>query len=238
MTSGNTPPQSDTPRFDAVLFDVGGIFLIPDPTVLAPLLVVYGADTDHETHRRAHYAGMAAKAAANSTESDWSAYNLAYCVELGIPDHELAEAAMVLDLTRNAWTWRHVLPDSLEALQELGKRGVPLGVVSNASGQIAQLLARGGVCQVGDGDGVNVRVIIDSHLVGVAKPDPRIFGFALEHFPDADRERIAYVGDSVTMDVGGARAAGLHPILLDPFGHHEGADFERVQSLLEIVEWF
>lgn len=222
-----------------MLFDVGGIFLIPDPTVLGPLLVVYGGDTDHETHRRAHYAAMAAKAAANSEERDWSAYNLAYCVELGIPDHELHEAVEILDHTRNAWIWRHVIPDSVDALRQLDKMGVPLGVVSNASGQIEQLLHRGGVCQVGrPGDGVDVRVIIDSHVVGVTKPDPRIFDFALVHFEEFDRSRIAYVGDSVTMDVGGARAAGLHPVLLDPFGHHEGADFERVTSLLEIVDWF
>jgi putative hydrolase of the HAD superfamily len=234
VTSGST----SSARFDAVLFDVGGIFLIPDPTVLGPLLVVYGGETDHEVHRRAHYAAMAAKAAAGSEERDWSAYNLAYCMELGIPDHELAEAAMILDHTRNAWIWRHVIPESVEALVQLHKLGVPLGVVSNASGQIEQLLRRGAVCQVGDGDGVDVRVIIDSHVVGVAKPDPRVFEFALVHFENIERSRIAYVGDSVTMDVAGARAAGLHPVLLDPFDHHIGADFDRIETLLELLDWF
>jgi len=97
------------------------------------------------------------------------------------------------------------------------------------------VLARSGVCQQGDGPHTPVRIIIDSHLVGVAKPDPHIFDFALEHFPDAARERIAYVGDSVTMDVGGARAAGLHPILLDPHDDHSGADFARIRSLEELV---
>ena len=52
----------------------------------------------------------------------------------------------------------------------------------------------------------------DSQLVGVAKPDPRIFEFALPHFDGVARSRIAYIGDSVTMDIGGARAAGLYPI--------------------------
>ena len=76
-----------------------------------------------------------------------------------------------------------------------------------------------------------VRVVIDSHVVGVAKPDPRIFDAALGHFEGIDRGRIAYVGDSVTMDIGGARAAGLHPVLLDPYDDHAGADFARVLSL-------
>ena len=80
-----------------------------------------------------------------------------------------------------------------------------------------------------------VRCVVDSHVVGVAKPDPAIFDHALVHFAGFDRGRIAYVGDSVTMDIGGATAAGLHPILLDPFDDHPDADFERIRSLAELV---
>jgi hypothetical protein len=43
-------------RFDAVLFDAGGVLVLPDPTVLAPLLSPYGGSVDLERHRRAHYA--------------------------------------------------------------------------------------------------------------------------------------------------------------------------------------
>ena len=80
-----------------------------------------------------------------------------------------------------------------------------------------------------------MRCIVDSHVVGVAKPDPRIFEHALPCFPGIAPERIAYVGDSVTMDIGGARAAGLHPILLDPYDDHADADFERIRSLRELL---
>ena len=48
-------------EIDAVLFDAGGIFVIPDPTVLAPLLSYYGATTELAMYHRAHYRGMAAK---------------------------------------------------------------------------------------------------------------------------------------------------------------------------------
>jgi FMN phosphatase YigB (HAD superfamily) len=37
------------------------------------------------------------------------------------------------------------------------------------------------------------------------------------------------------MDIGGARAAGLHPILLDPHDDHPGADFERITSLGDLL---
>ena len=40
---------------------------------------------------------------------------------------------------------------------------------------------------------------------------------------------------SVTMDVHGSRAAGLLPILLDPYDDHDGADFLRVRSLLDLL---
>jgi hypothetical protein len=38
------------------------------------------------------------------------------------------------------------------------------------------------------------------------------------------------------MDIGAARAAGLHPILLDPYDDHPDADFDRTHSLIELVE--
>lgn len=222
-------------EIDAVLFDAGGIFVIPDPHVLAPLLGYYGASTQLADYHRAHYAGMAAKSRVGSDERDWSAYNAAYVRSVGVAEHDLDEAADVLNVTRNAWLWRHPLADSVAALRALHDRGIPIGVVSNASGQIEQVLARSKVCQVGDGHGVPVRVVIDSHVVGVAKPDPRIFDFGLVHFEGIQRERIAYVGDSVTMDVMGSRAAGLLPVLLDPHDDHVGADFHRVRSLLELL---
>ena len=224
-----------TSRFGAILFDAGGIFVLPDPHVLAPLLAYYGGTTDHDAHIRAHYAGMAVKSHEGHAERDWSAYNLEYVRHVGVPGEAEELAAEVLGRTRNAWIWRWPVVDSVETLRTLVKREVPVGVVSNASGQIERVLRDSAVCQVGDGPGVPVRVVVDSEVVGVAKPDPAIFDFALPSFEGIDRADIAYVGDSAVMDVGGARAAGLHPILLDPFGDHPGADFERIERLSELL---
>ena len=46
---------------------------------------------------------------------------------------------------------------------------------------------------------------------GVAKPDPRIFDQALQHFEGIDRSRIAYVGDTNT-DMQTAVGANLFAI--------------------------
>ena len=60
-------------------------------------------------------------------------------------------------------------------------------------------------------------------------------------------ERVAYVGDSVVIDVRGALAAGLRPVLLDPYGDHgdgpgstrrEAAGHARIGSLHDVLEWW
>ena len=224
-----------TVRFEAILFDAGGVLVLPDPTVLGPLLAYYGGDPSVEAHRRAHYAGMAAKSAAGSGEAFWAEYDHAYVRSVGVPEADVEAAVNVLHLTRNAYLWRWPIPESFAALKELALLGVPLGVVSNASGQIDEVLSRSGICQVGDGPNVCMRIVVDSHLVGVAKPDPRIFDHALPHFDSLEPHQIAYVGDSVTLDIAAARGAGLHPILLDPYDDHPDADFERLRTLMELL---
>lgn len=222
-------------RFDAVWLDAGGVLVLPDPTVLGPLLAYYGGSPDLDRHRRAHYAAMAVKSAQGAEEMDWREYDRAYVSSLGVVADDVEEAAAVLGHTRTAALWRWPIADSLDALRMLSAADVPLGVVSNASGQIERVLRRSAVCQVGPGEGVAVRCVVDSHVVGVAKPDPAIFDHAEVHFPGTDRRRIAYVGDSVRMDIGGATAAGLHPILIDPFDDHPAADFERIPSLAALL---
>jgi putative hydrolase of the HAD superfamily len=230
-----TTPDAPPP-FDAILFDAGGILLLPDPMVLGPLLAPYGGDPSIEAHIRAHYRGMAVKSWAGSGETFWDEYNIAYCESIRVPAQDVEYAAAVLDATRSALLWRWPIPESVSALEALAARGIPMGVVSNASGQIEEVLLRSGVCQLGEGPLTAMRVIVDSHLVGVAKPDPAIFDFALPAFEGLDRGRVAFVGDSVTMDVGGALAAGLLPILLDPYDDHAEADLIRIHSLHDLLD--
>jgi putative hydrolase of the HAD superfamily len=221
-------------RFDAVLFDAGGVLVLPDPLVIGPLLAYYGGDESIDAHRRAHYAGMRAKSQAGAVEVSWSVYNVAYVEAVGVGVGEVDEAADVLDGTRHAPVWRWMIPETRVALELLERAQIPMGVVSNASGQIEGTLRRE-TCQVGVGEHVEMRCIIDSHVVGVAKPDPAIFDHALPHFAEFERSRIAYVGDSVTMDIAAAHGAGLHAILLDPYDDHAGAEFERIGSVAELA---
>ena len=49
----------------------------------------------------------------------------------------------MLDRTRYHATWRWPIPESCVALERLAAAGMAMGVVSNASGQIEAMLARG-----------------------------------------------------------------------------------------------
>ena len=106
-------------ELDAVLFDAGGVLVLPDPTVLGPLLAPHGGDPTVERHVRAHYAGMAVKSEQGADEHDWLAYDEAYVRSVGVVGPDVAEAAVVLGATRTAWLWRYPIAASSEALAEL-----------------------------------------------------------------------------------------------------------------------
>ena len=89
--------------------------------------------------------------------------------------------------------------------------------------------------QVGAGLGVPVECVIDSGEVGVLKPDPRIFTIALDAM-GITPEQAWYVGDMPGIDVIGARAARIEPLVIDPHGFHSGHDYGTVASLRDVAK--
>ncbi|MBI3782007.1 MAG: HAD family hydrolase [Deltaproteobacteria bacterium] len=141
-----------------------------------------------------------------------------------------AAARVVEDLhAENAqrMLWRVMHPETPRVLSELRDRGFKLGVVSNSDGRVAQSLATSGIAD-------SFAVIVDSHVVGVEKPKPRIFEIALAGCGSSPVESV-YIGDIYEIDVRGARAAGLHPVLLDPLDHYTDADCLRLRSLVDLL---
>jgi putative hydrolase of the HAD superfamily len=66
------------------------------------------------------------------------------------------------------------------------------------------------------------------------KPSPLIFRAALELVGCEPRAALM-VGDSPRDDVAGARAVGMHALLLDRAGLHPDA-LERIEALSELLE--
>lgn len=235
-----------TPRFDAILFDAGGVFIVPDPVAIGPVVAPLGGSGDVATVIRAHYAaltelerGLVESGDPTTIELlDWDVYRRAMATACGVGAERLDAAATGLARVWSPLLWRHRIEESVVALWMLSRRSVPVGVVSNAYGQVEAVLHHQGICQVGLGAGTPVACVVDSGVVGVAKPDPAIFAPALAALGMVAGPRIAYVGDSVVNDVGGAIAAGLTPLLLDPYGDRAGlSHIERLGSLHDLHEF-
>jgi putative hydrolase of the HAD superfamily len=226
----------------AVLLDVGGVITSPDHSMMRTALESVGVDASTAALDRAHYAGVAALDGEFLTEGslDWREYDAAVARCVGVPAEHVAAAVEALERAwREVRGWHRIVPGALEGLRLLAETGVPLGVVSNADGTVADQLVAARVCQVGAGQGVKMAVVIDSTVVGFEKPDPRIFAFALSALGDLGVAEggVVHVGDTIFADVLGARAAGLRPLHLDPYGDCRGApgDHEHVRSLADVA---
>jgi putative hydrolase of the HAD superfamily len=223
----------------AILFDAGGVILYPDPDLILPPLNDAGYFPTVDQLIRGHYHAMRA----TETESDrdwWSGYLRHYLTGAGIPEHSAADLAASMASTIYGFAWTYANPVARDTLAALARRGTPIGIVSNADGNVQKALCRLGVCHVpGTADDVCVTVgtVIDSTVVGVAKPNPEIFGFALEDMELQADDGIWYVGDTLRYDVRGAQNAGLTPVHLDPFGDCSApGDHSHIRSLPEILE--
>ena len=229
------------PAPKAVLLDVGGIFHLPDHERIRAAFARAEFDVNIDVLDRAHYTGAAQFTVDFEGELDWKgrwqAYLDAYITECGVPESgptrdevhtHLDSEFAVGDL------WSRIIPGSVNGLRALVATGVHVGIISNADGTVAQRLAAQEVLQVGAGLGVDVDCVIDSGAVGVSKPDPRIFQIALDAIGVAASDSW-YLGDMPGIDVVGARAAGLWPIVMDPFGLQAGADYHRVAALAEVA---
>ena len=101
--------------------------MLPDPTVIAPLLARYGGSTDTDAHRRAHYAGMKAKSDLDEPEGSWGVYDEAYVAAVEVDPADRDEAAFVLGRTRSPWLWRWTIPETRAALDAARRCGRPDG---------------------------------------------------------------------------------------------------------------
>jgi len=225
------------PPIEAVLIDVGGVLVLPDHDRIAAALDRAGVHVDRDLLDRAHYAGVASLD--EFTEGDreiWVRYNRAYARACNIPDDALDDAVdHLLNEFATGAVWNRVVPASRDALRDIAELGMQIAIVSNAGGDTEPRMREYGICQVGPGPAPEVGAILDSTVVGVAKPDPRIFELALEAL-DVPAERAIHVGDTPGADVDGAHAAGARPLLMDPYDFHPDLGVERVTSLADVVE--
>jgi len=118
--------------------------------------------------------------------------------------------------------WTRLDPHLTDTLDRLKAAGLQLGVISNAEGTVEQHLENVGVRPY-------FEVVIDSTVVGVEKPDPRIFEIALER-TGAHPGASVYVGDFYSFDIIGSAGLGIAGILIDPSTHYR-ANYPDVTAI-------
>ncbi len=222
--------MTDFSRIEAILFDAGQTFLYPDFPFLKTLLAEYGVATDILPLQKG--AALAREKTFRYREKEnWKDYLTFWMQDVGAP-----EAAIPEILTRiherhkreHLWSWPD--PTAAEVFAKLKNHGYRLGVISNSDGSIERSMNKFGFAPFFD-------CMIDSHVVGVEKPDSRIFEIALQQI-GLPAERCVYVGDNYDRDVIGARRAGLTPVLLDPFDVVAEKDAPRIRALSDLIEMF
>ena len=216
-----------------VFLDAGGVLVWPNWTRISDALARHGVRVPASTlasaepHAKKRLDTGKTVQATNDRQRGWTYFNLVF-EEAGIPLDDAAAAALrELDAYhQRANLWESTPDDVRPALVSLRARGLRLIVVSNSNGRLHQLFERIGLLDAFD-------YVFDSHHEGVEKPDPRYFEIALER-SGARAADTVHVGDLYHIDVVGARAAGITPVLFDAANLYPDADCLRVRSLADL----
>jgi putative hydrolase of the HAD superfamily len=206
---------------EAVLFDAGNTLVYVDAGRLTDILRRAGADTDEERIRRAEIRArrrlheVIADGHVGTEPEVWRAYFADLFRASGVPPEGMEQAGRGLrDAHANDHLWTYVIPGTARALGALSDHGYRLAVISNADGRVESLLEAVGLRS-------HFEFVLDSDVVGMEKPDPRIFLDGARRM-GIEPHQCLYVGDLYPVDYQGATGAGMQAVLLDPLGLHAG----------------
>jgi len=117
-------------------------------------------------------------------------------------------------------------PDAVEILTHLKSRGLKTGLITDCSEEAPAIWQSTPFAPLID-------VAIFSCIVGLKKPDPRIYRLAAEQL-GMEPKNCLYVGDGSSQELTGASQIGMHAVLLC-LPDEDGADEYRIDS--EHEEW-
>jgi putative hydrolase of the HAD superfamily len=224
-----------TGEIKALLFDFGNTLAFLDYEALAEEFRAAMPTLDAIALERAEYIGRQAldeyvmqTTPAIDLDKAYELYFRAWMAAAGIAPGRIDWCRdRFLALNQAESLWRVVRPGITGHLRQFRDAGFKLGVVSNAMGNIQSDAERYGLADYFD-------VIIDSHVVGVAKPDPRIFHIALERMR-IEPGHALFAGDLYSIDMMGAVAAGLRGAkLIDVMDSYSWVDHIRIRGIHQL----
>ena len=214
----------------AVLFDVDFTLFRPGPE-LGPegyrrLGERHGLVLDPDRYAPARAAAIQTLQRNNELVHDeeiWIAFTEQ--IVLGMGGEPSGAWACAVDMVRE-WE-RHenfsLYEDALPVLDELRRYGLKIGLISNGQRDLEEFVTH---------HTLEVDAVVGSKAHGRVKPHASIFVAALRAL-DVAPDETAMVGDSYEDDIEGARALGIHAILLDRDGLHPVGP-ERIDTLLAL----
>jgi putative hydrolase of the HAD superfamily len=212
-----------------LIFDAGGVLVFPNFALLAEIGNRVGIETSPQVIAEQH--AQLFRAFDEHVTHHHQFPDIQYFLNLfeRVTDStEKAQAALALTLEaeKEQHLWATTQPWVGETLQQLKEQSYQMAVISNSEGSVEQILQDLGLRE-------NLEVVIDSFIVGVEKPDARIFEIALERLEWNSSETI-YIGDLYYVDVWGANRAGLGAIHLDKLDLYWDWDGLRIPSVKEL----
>jgi putative hydrolase of the HAD superfamily len=218
------------PDLRAVLFDVDFTIAKPGPD-LGPegyqrMAARYGFDLDpsrYEDARRAALDTLERHPELEHDEEIWVLFTERIIRGMGGDSESAYECAA--EMTR-AWEHAHnfdLYEDVLPTLDDLRRRGLKLGLVSNTARDLAAFVRH---------HALEVDAALSSRAHGKVKPHESIFRAVLTELK-VEAADAAMVGDSVEDDIEGAEALGIRPFLLDRDGRYPEAP-NRLTDLREL----
>jgi putative hydrolase of the HAD superfamily len=210
----------------AVTFDVGSTLIEPWPSVghvYAEVAAAHGHGTfsaDELDHRfRATFRSFGGLV---NTKSEWARIvDETFAGLLPEPPSRTFFPELYERFAQGS-AWR-IYDDVAPTVAALSQRGLKLGVISNWDDRLRPLLKS---LQLGD----RFEIIVVSCEVGASKPAPAIFKVAVEKL-GVPAAAILHVGDSLELDVEGARAAGLNAVQIK----REAIQGDGIKSLLDLL---
>jgi len=201
----------------AVLFDVDFTLCRPGPELSAEryarVAARHGATLDagrYDDAREAAALNLKRHPELLHDDTIWHRFTEEIFLGMGGPAEIASECATEIEQGWEVSENFELYEDALPVLEELRKAELRLGLVSNGIRDLHDFVAH---------HRLDVDAIVGSRAHGYVKPHPTIFQAALQQLGVEPAEAVM-VGDSLQEDVEGARALGMHAILIDREDRH------------------
>jgi|Deesub1362A_J573_1020465.scaffolds.fasta_scaffold02976_6 putative hydrolase of the HAD superfamily len=226
----------------AVFFDVGHTLITPSPSleeVIKEILEEEGIKVSLESLKKtaplidAYYNELYEKngnvwASREGAIWLWRELYSFWMKKLGLDEKAYDLGKKIYDAFGAGEKWKP-FADVRQVLEELRRRRIVLGIISNWDERLSQILSEMGLSHF-------FNFILASAEVGAAKPDRRIFQRALKLAGVSPQEAV-HIGDHFLADVEGPLKVGISPILIDRFHRLDRAEVScsKITSLLELL---